>query len=259
MNITVFITNHNYGKYLQNSIDSVFKQTYPKNKLRLLIVDDGSTDNSKEVIHKLFKSVPHEKKQNRHDVIGVTQEKVGVVDGVKCHTILIEKNHGQSWAFDVGLEASLDYTDIYCILDSDDEMYPNKVERCAIEFTQSLNIGVVYGDYDILNVELGTVTREYKEVYDRQRLHQDCMVHSCALVRKEAYLSVLNYQNEGFYDKEIRGAKDYDMWLRISDKFGMIHVAEPLTLVRVHPVNLSKQNDVFVKDIQRIQQKRSGV
>ena len=48
--VTVYITNHNYGKYIKKSIDSVLSQTY-KN-FELIIIDDGSTDNSKEIIEK---------------------------------------------------------------------------------------------------------------------------------------------------------------------------------------------------------------
>ena len=51
--ITVYITNHNYGKYIKQSIDSVFNQTY-KN-FELIIIDDGSIDNSKNVIEKYNK------------------------------------------------------------------------------------------------------------------------------------------------------------------------------------------------------------
>ena len=48
--ITIYITNHNYGKYLSKSINSVLKQTY--SNYELIIIDDGSTDNSKNIIKK---------------------------------------------------------------------------------------------------------------------------------------------------------------------------------------------------------------
>ena len=46
--ITVYILNHNYSKYLEQSILSVLNQTY-KN-FKLLIIDDGSADNSKDIL-----------------------------------------------------------------------------------------------------------------------------------------------------------------------------------------------------------------
>ena len=48
--INIYITNHNYGKYLSKSINSVLNQTY-KN-YELIIIDDGSTDNSKQILEK---------------------------------------------------------------------------------------------------------------------------------------------------------------------------------------------------------------
>ena len=56
--VTVYITNHNYGKYLRKSIQSVLNQSLKD--LELIIIDDGSTDNSKKLsiaikkIKKLF-------------------------------------------------------------------------------------------------------------------------------------------------------------------------------------------------------------
>jgi len=48
--VTVYITNHNYGKFVKNAIDSVLSQTF-KN-FELIIIDDGSTDKSKQIIKK---------------------------------------------------------------------------------------------------------------------------------------------------------------------------------------------------------------
>ena len=48
--ITVYITNFNYGRYLNKSIKSVLSQTYLN--YELIIIDDGSTDNSKNIIEK---------------------------------------------------------------------------------------------------------------------------------------------------------------------------------------------------------------
>ena len=54
--VTVYLVNHNYGKFLKQSVESVLKQNY-KN-YELIIIDDGSTDDSKleHIISKAFGS-----------------------------------------------------------------------------------------------------------------------------------------------------------------------------------------------------------
>ena len=50
MKVTVYITNHNYGRYIKQAIDSVLEQNF--HDYELLIIDDGSTDNSRRIIEK---------------------------------------------------------------------------------------------------------------------------------------------------------------------------------------------------------------
>ena len=52
--ITVYITNYNYGKYIDKCIESVLLQTYKY--IEILIIDDGSKDNSKKIIQKYAKN-----------------------------------------------------------------------------------------------------------------------------------------------------------------------------------------------------------
>ena len=48
--VTVYVTNFNYGNYIEQSIESVLAQTY-KN-FELIVIDDGSTDDSREIINR---------------------------------------------------------------------------------------------------------------------------------------------------------------------------------------------------------------
>jgi glycosyltransferase involved in cell wall biosynthesis len=93
--VSILINNHNYGYLLPEAIDSALKQTYPHTEV--LVVDDGSTDNSREIIASY---------------------------GDKIIPIL-KPNGGQVSAFNAGFSASRG--DIICFLDADDLFFPEKV------------------------------------------------------------------------------------------------------------------------------------
>lgn len=107
--VSVVINNYNYGHFLSESIESALGQTY--DNVEVIVVDDGSTDNSREVIRTY---------------------------GNRIRTVLKE-NGGQSTALNAGFAASTG--DIVCFLDSDDAFYPSKVEKIAACFSQSPEYG----------------------------------------------------------------------------------------------------------------------
>lgn len=95
--VTVLINNYNYAHFLPQAIDSALNQTYPN--IEVVVVDDGSTDDSREIISSY---------------------------GARIRPILKE-NGGQASAFNAGLAASRG--EIICMLDADDFFHPDKVER----------------------------------------------------------------------------------------------------------------------------------
>ncbi len=97
--VTVLISNYNYDRYLREAIDSVLNQTYPY--IEVIVVDDGSTDNSRELITSYT-----------NKIIPVFKE-----------------NGGQGSAFNLGFEIS--NGEIICLLDSDDTWLPSKIE-CVV-------------------------------------------------------------------------------------------------------------------------------
>ena len=111
--ISVLINNYNYGQFLSAAIDSVLSQTYShvESHVEIIVVDDGSTDNSLDIIRRYG-----------DEVIPV-----------------LKTNGGQDSAFNAGFKQS--QGEIVCFLDADDKFTPDKLAKIAACFGQNPQIG----------------------------------------------------------------------------------------------------------------------
>jgi glycosyltransferase involved in cell wall biosynthesis len=107
--VSILINNYNYGRFLTEAIDSAISQTYPHTEI--IVVDDGSTDNS-------------------HEIIASYRNKI---------VPIIKQNGGQASAFNTGFAAS--HGDIICFLDADDIFLPHKVTEIVKIFTADTELG----------------------------------------------------------------------------------------------------------------------
>lgn len=264
--VGILIANYNYDQYLEKCIESAHNQTY--GNFDLLIVDSNSSDNSVAIIDEFtsqFTKIGIKNFCAKTDTSHRAQI-VPEINNADCEIFSYKENNhvyvykinepttGPSTPRNLAIADTLEMIDAYQILDADDEMYLDKVETFVQYLYQSSHIGVVYGDYDILN-EQGNTIREYKEPYDKLRLLQECIVHSGAMVKKDALGKVAD--KFGIYDREMRTCEDYDLWLRISEQMMIVHVPESHSLVRVHNENATYSVDkqVWESNWQRIQQK----
>ena len=103
--VSVVINNYNYGRFVGEAIRSALSQDYAA--VEVIVVDDGSTDNSRAVIEEYGKEI----------------------------TTVFKANEGQSSAFNAGFARSSG--DIVCLLDADDLFLPNKVERVVSAYKDS--------------------------------------------------------------------------------------------------------------------------
>lgn len=223
--VTVLIPNHNDEQYISKAIDSAVAQAY-EGLLQVCVVDDGSTDDSWKIIVDLFEGDTEEK------LIDDLQLVSGKCKGVQLTALKRPMAGGPSAARNTGINLTINHTDVYAMLDSDDEFYPNKVSKCVELMSEnSDSIGAVYADYDTYNVHTDKTIREFKEPFNRRRLLEECIVHSGSVVSKKALEATL--EETGYYDELMRTCEDYDLWMRISEKFIIAHIPEALTFVRI--------------------------
>ena len=241
------IPNHNYVHYVESAIDSVVQQDYPAKQV--VVVDDASTDGSWQAILRYIDKVDE----------GLVPAKEGnmkvlcsIVKGVPIYAMRFRKGRGPSAARNAGMKISMHNTHVFGFLDSDDEYLPGKISKSMAVFLQDpVRIGAVYSDYNTIHTKKNITIREFKEPFDRARLHQECIVNNNTLVSKQAIKEC------GMYDEALRTCEDYDLWLRVSDKFMIMHIPEALVNIKVTGMGASfsvKQED-WVKNMQYVMQK----
>jgi len=255
--VTVLIAHHNYEEFLGSCIESALSQTYPH--IHVCIIDDCSDGSNGSIIGDTPLDTVIQKFLTPDKINLMTVEgNLHITTSDKITLIRItDRSRGPSYARNRGIEYMWDNTDIFAILDADDENYPTKIERCVqVIQKHPTEIGAVYTDHVTLNTTTGNSRVEYREPFDIHRLLCECIVHSGAVINKLALEQVK--EKTGYYDELMRTCEDYDLWMRIAEKFIIVHIAEPLSLVRVQPKN---STDMVAKQIwnmnyQRVFQKK---
>jgi glycosyltransferase involved in cell wall biosynthesis len=123
--VTVLIDSYNYGHFIEEAIESVLAQDFPAERLEILVVDDGSTDDTAERVRKYGARVEY----------------------------IYKPNGGQASAFNVGLRAAKG--EIVAMLDADDYWLPGKLRRVTEEFEKHPDAGMVYHRLQEFNMQTG--------------------------------------------------------------------------------------------------------
>jgi len=173
--IDIIIPVYNSEKYIQNTIMSVLNQTYKY--WRLIIVDDGSTDNTRQILYKLYKKYRNKKK------------------------IIILKNDvnkGQALSRNLGLKFST--SKFVSFLDSDDFWDKNKL-KSQIKFMMSNNYDFTYTDYKIIkNNKITTI--KVPDYFDYKKFIHNSSINTCSIILKKKII-------KNIYFKNLRFSEDY--------------------------------------------------
>lgn len=258
--VTVVIANYNYGQYIETAIGSALNQNYP-GPLQICVVDDGSTDDSWEKIQNIVDTDTTKK-----DDLEIAEKVIVRPDDYEVRVIAIKRpNGGASVARNTAINYTWEETHAFAILDADDEYYLNKVSRMVQKLLEDpAKIGVVYADYDIHDLNTGKIVREYKQPYSKDVLMGECIVHSNALINKLAFAAT--NEETGFYDVNLHGpatgefigcSEDYDLWLRISEQFMIVHIPESLAKANItgHNQTTNVTSEIFYNNFEYMMSK----
>lgn len=200
------MATYNNAEFLSASINSILNQTYKD--FNFIIVDDGSTDNTKEVI----KSFNDER---------IKYFKIG--------------NSGLGAALNYGL--NLSETELIVRMDADDISLPDRIEKQYNFISKNKCYDIVSSWYSVFEDKkiLYTVKtpEEHEAIKKRFALHSE-VIHAGMLYKKDKIISNGGYKPIVF--------EDYELWLRIKDKVTFYNLQEVLLLVRFRKNSFSRKN-----------------
>ena len=214
--ISVYLLNYNYAKYIQKSIESVLNQTF-KN-FELIIIDDGSTDNSKKLIEKY----------SEHPKI----------------RIIYQKNKGLISSSNIAIKASLG--EFIIRLDADDYFDKNALSILYSEIKKDKNIGIVYPNFYEVDENSNIISVVRKDLSKGKKIKDNPGHGACCLIRKNFLLS------ENLYDEKFDRQDGYNLWYKFYQKYKIKYVELPLFYYRQHKNNLTKNSSDLLKTRSKI-------
>jgi hypothetical protein len=178
--VTVVVTCFNYGRYLPESVGSVLDQTL--RDFELIIVDDGSTDDSLAVARSLAARDPR-------------------------ITVITQPNAGQP-AIPRNLAISRARSRYILCLDADDTLGANVLERCKSELDADPRAGLAWARLQEVG---GTNTLHDHPDWSIERLRTRNYMPCTTMFRRDAWDAA------GGYNTNVRGYEDWDLWLGIAE------------------------------------------
>ena len=194
MKISVIIPTYNRKHTLQRAIDSVLSQTFKP--YEIIIVDDGSKDGTKEWLLQNYPSVQY----------------------------IHQPNNGVSSARNKGIQIS--QGSWIALLDSDDEWMPEKLEYQS-RFIE-VNKDSSFCHTNEIWIRNGVRVNQMKK---HKKYGGDIFKHCLDICRISPSSSIINkdvFEEVGAFDESLTVCEDYDLWLRVTAKFNILFLDEPL-------------------------------
>jgi len=202
--VSVYITNYNYGDFIKEAIESVLIQSMTD--FELIIIDDGSTDNSKEVIEQYADSKPV--------------------------NIIYQQNKGLNITNNVAIRTAKGK---YLIrLDADDYLHQDALKVMSERMETEEQLGLVFPDYYYIDSEGELLGEEKRHDFENDVKLLDQPAHgACTMIRLDFLKEV------GGYNESYNCQDGYELWVKFTRHYQIANVSEPLFYYRQHGSNLT--------------------
>ncbi len=217
--VTVYVTNHNYGRFIRQAVDSVLAQTLQD--VEILIIDDGSTDDSRSVIE--------------------------TYAGNPRIRIIYQENKGLNITNNMALRAA---RGAYIVrLDADDYFDPHALEILSATLDRDESLGLVFPDYYMVDREGTVLGIERRHNFEKDVTMLDQPAHgACTMIRRRCLIEV------GGYDESYSCQDGYELWIKFTTRFKVRNVNLPLFYYRQHGSNLTRNEERILSTRSRIKQ-----
>ncbi|MBN8590140.1 MAG: glycosyltransferase [Anaerolineae bacterium] len=208
--ISVVIPCYNQATFLANAIGSLLTQTRPPDEI--IVVNDGSTDNTAEVAGRYGPPVK----------------------------LINQANRGLAGARNTGLQACT--SDLIAFLDSDDTLEPTSLEKRSALLESHPEWFVIYSDVQLVQ-ENGTAMGRYSQLMPGLQpsgnvfgmlVRYNLMPVHAFIFRRECLAQT------GLFDESLRSIEDYDFWLRMAAHYDFQYLDEALANYRVHAQQMTR-------------------
>jgi CMP-N-acetylneuraminic acid synthetase len=221
--VTVYITNHNYGRFLRQAVESVFAQKFAS--WELIIIDDGSTDGSQEILRE------YENRPGLH--------------------LVLQQNRGLIVSSNIALR--LARGEYIMRLDADDYLDENALVVLANVLDTHPEVGLVYPDYYHVSDAGEILSLERRSKLGSEVTLYTSPAHGAGTMIRKSCLAEL-----GGYSEDTTCQDGYDLWLRLIERFGVYNVNLPLFYYRQHAGSLSSDRKRIVEARRKIDRRHAA-
>lgn len=215
--VSIVIPCYNHEQFVQDCIQSVIDQTYEN--IELIIIDDGSKDNSVLKIQEML-------------------------DSCKQRFNNFEFRHRPNKGLSATLNEAIEWCqgEYYSAIASDDQMLNYKIEKQVEYFTQNANCIACFGGYILIDEKDKVISKSKKE--QRSYSFEDILLHNHDLPAPTQMILMEKLREIGGYTTNVI-IEDWYMWLKLAKKGELHYISEHFAKYRSHAENISKKIDVM--------------
>lgn len=204
--VTVLMTCYNTERYVGEAIESILAQTFEN--FEFVIVNDGSTDGSPEIIERY----------------AAKDARIRVLNGANCGIV------GAACA---GMKVAR--SEFVARIDSDDVAMPTRLEK-QVTYLRDNPACVAVGSRTLIIDPEGEVICEWGQLASHEEIDSENMrTGGPGLIHVAAMFRAKTAEKVGGYRKEYEGIEDLDLFLRLAEKGRLTNLPEPLSKWRQHP------------------------